>query len=125
MVDKEKQPVVKTIYLLIDDEGKVLELYLFSEEEFQQYTPPTDNSIIEYQKNINIDELQIEEVKESIGVGTKNLYWEGYLFEKEPSNDKEESLIKEIDGLKNKIVELNKKNEKSQMEMLELIMSLA
>ena len=104
-VDDTEEPVEVPLYLVVEEDGKVVDLS-FEDGVFYQ--------------NVSED-IDIELVKSGLGVG-ENLYWDGYLYEKEVDWKEENDRLKsEIHELKKQVADGKRENEQMLLDMLDLL----
>ena len=104
-VDDTEEPVEVPLYLILEEDGKVVDLS-FEDGVFYQ--------------NVSED-IDIELVKSELGIG-ENLYWDGYLYEREIDWKEENDRLKsEIHGLKQQVADGKRENEQMLLDMLDLL----
>ena len=104
-VDDAEEPNEVPLYLVVEEDGKVVDLS-FEDGVFYQ--------------NVSED-IDIELVKSELGIG-ENLYWDGYLYEREVDwKDENDRLKSEIHGLKQQIADGKRENEQMLLDMLDLL----
>lgn len=104
-VDDTEEPVEVPLYLVVEEDGKVVDLS-FEDGVFYQ--------------NVSED-IDIELVKSELGIG-ENLYWDGYLYEREVDWKEENDKLKsEIHGLKQLVADGKRENEQMLLDMLDLL----
>lgn len=119
-VDKQETETLNyAIYLLVEDKI-VKDIITLEEKEYEKHEK--HDLLVVYQDDIDIELIDVESVKQMLKFGEVQLMWDGYLYESEQSV--EDMLRQEIETLKQKIIQDNKKNEKTQFEMLQLIMDM-
>ena len=99
-VDDAEEIVEAPLYLVVEEDGKVVDLS-FEDGVFYQ----------------NVSEnIDIELVKSELGIG-ENLYWDGYLYVKEVDWKEENDKLKsDIHGLKQLVADGKRENEKMLLD---------